>query len=519
MGLIAGFSAGVSAAVISLILCSYMPLLEQNGGQSETVFISDPKRLSAEEMNKRVRKRVEPLFPPSAIDIGNVLRKKLAVEVVVSEEGDVVSAKAVSGVSFMKDLAVEAVRAWKFFPPKSEGVSQIVGVIVFEPPLETLYGRMRRDISYYQELVKSEPQSWEARCKLATAYQERDLNREAVNEFKQAILLSPQLPFAYFGLGKAYSRLNQYDQALEAYQQAVRVKPDFVEAYFGVGHMYERLAGLDDRYVLHEGLRLSGEATGWRDHGLITKTPVKKPEKVNFEKIEKAVEAFKQAIKVRPEPDVKDVAFSNIAEIYSNTGRIEQAIEAYKEFIKIRLENKKYDPSWNDEKFVAKDVNILAVICEEDGRYEEAIRHFQRSIELAQFTSTYFEAYWKIVTLYKKLGKEAEAMRAGRKMLEETERYLKSGASRDVRGEIYEERGLIYEAMGLYKEAIESYKRAADLLRDWVTPHASLYQLYRKMGDKEAAERELTIVKRMNREEYERLMQPLKEPHRIIKIK
>jgi tetratricopeptide (TPR) repeat protein len=246
---------------------------------------------------------------------------------------------------------------------------------------------------------------------------------------------------------------------------------------------------------------------------------VKKPEKVNFGEIDKAVEAYKQATKIRSDPDVKEIAYPSISNIYREAGRTEQAIEAYKEYIKARLENKKYDPSWNDEQFVAKDVNILAVICEEDSRYEEAIKHFQRSIELAQYTSTYFEAYWKIVTLYKKLGKEAEAMRAGRKMLEETERYLKSGASRDVRGEVYEERGLIYEAMDLYKEAIESYKRAADLLRDWVTPHASLYQLYRKMGDKEAAERELAIVKRMNREEYERLMQPLKEPHRIIKIK
>jgi tetratricopeptide (TPR) repeat protein len=79
----------------------------------------------------------------------------------------------------------------------------------------------------------------------------------------------------YFGLGRANGRLDRYEQALEAYQKAVRLKPDFIEAQFSIGMMHAQLAGLSDRYSLHESLRLSGEATGWRDHGLRARAEIK----------------------------------------------------------------------------------------------------------------------------------------------------------------------------------------------------------------------------------------------------
>ena len=455
----------ISIVVVWLLSCLSMAPLRQNNDQSKSVSVNDPKRLAAEELLKRVRKRVEPTFPPSVIFLEKGVEKMLVVEVAVNEEGNVDSARAVSGVSLMKDAAVEVAKDWKFSPPKDEGLSRIVGVIVFEPPLETLYSRMPRNISYYQEQSEKNPQSWEEHCRLATAYQDRRLYREAAEEFKRAISHSPQA-VAYFGLGWAHERLNQYDHALEAYQQAVRLRPDFAEAHFAIGAMYGQLAGLNFDYSFHESLRLSVEATGYRDSDLITTRPVKKPEKVDFEKIDKAVKAFTQAIRVRPDPDVKEIAFLGVAGTYRDAGKIDLAIKAYEELINIKLEIKKYGVfRWQKEEFVAKDINVLAVICEENGRYAEAIKHFQRTVDLTQYTSAYFEAYWKIVTLYKKIGNEAEAMKAGQKMLAETDGYIKSSVSRGIRGNVHEERGLIYEAIGSYKEAIESYKRAADLLR------------------------------------------------------
>src|SRR5215475_4411310 len=113
--------------VACLFWCLSMATLKQNNDQSKSVSVNAPKRLSAEELLNRVKKRVEPTFTPSVIYIENMVEKMLMVEVTVNEEGDVTSARAVSGVSLMKDAAVEAAKAWKFSPPRNEGLAQIVG--------------------------------------------------------------------------------------------------------------------------------------------------------------------------------------------------------------------------------------------------------------------------------------------------------------------------------------------------------------------------------------------------------
>jgi len=57
-------------------------------------------------------KRVDPVYPPAARDAR--LTGVVAVEVTVSEQGNVTSARALSGPTLLQNAAVLAARAWKF---------------------------------------------------------------------------------------------------------------------------------------------------------------------------------------------------------------------------------------------------------------------------------------------------------------------------------------------------------------------------------------------------------------------
>jgi TonB family protein len=87
-------------------------------------------RKSEEELLKLALRRVRPVYP----EIANAAKASdaVVVEVVVDEEGNVTSARALSGHPLLRDAAVAAARDWKFTVTKREGVSvKVVGTLTF----------------------------------------------------------------------------------------------------------------------------------------------------------------------------------------------------------------------------------------------------------------------------------------------------------------------------------------------------------------------------------------------------
>lgn len=85
-------------------------------------------RKTIRELERAVKKCVKPGYPPMAkvARIGG----EVQVEIVVDEEGDVASARAVSGHPLLRDAAVQAASRWKFEPFLVNGnPSKIVGTI------------------------------------------------------------------------------------------------------------------------------------------------------------------------------------------------------------------------------------------------------------------------------------------------------------------------------------------------------------------------------------------------------
>ena len=96
----------------------------------ETVIPTRPVRVSSGPLQGQAIRRVEPPYPPLA-KLARI-EGAVNVEVVIDEAGNVISARALSGHSLLKEAAENAARAWKWRPTLLNGSPvQVVGSITF----------------------------------------------------------------------------------------------------------------------------------------------------------------------------------------------------------------------------------------------------------------------------------------------------------------------------------------------------------------------------------------------------
>jgi len=109
----------VVVVVISLLLCFVSTLQGQVANQRKDKKQPSTIHKSSGELYDSAVKRVEPSYPPDARAAG--VTGSVIVRVVVDEQGNVVSARAVSGPEPLKESAVLAAIAWKWESPLSKG--------------------------------------------------------------------------------------------------------------------------------------------------------------------------------------------------------------------------------------------------------------------------------------------------------------------------------------------------------------------------------------------------------------
>lgn len=222
---------------------------------ASTVFAQEPEgekpqppkiiRKSGGVLQAVAQKRVEPIYPPLAK--AAQVSGSVVVEVTVDEEGNVISARAVSGHPLLKDAAIAAAQAWTFAPTELQGVRvKVIGTITFDFVLGD-----PAELEALEALVRANPSSPEARLKLADAYVDRGRRDEAVAAYAEAIRINPNYATAYYQLARTYETLSRDEEALEAYKKAVSVKaeldsegnPKFTaadQAYIFIASIYSR---------------------------------------------------------------------------------------------------------------------------------------------------------------------------------------------------------------------------------------------------------------------------------------
>jgi TonB family protein len=75
-------------------------------------------------------KRVTPVYPPEAKEAG--VSGKVEVQVIISEEGQVIEAIAIRGPELLREVSVQAAKGWEFKPTKAGGVPvKVQGIVTF----------------------------------------------------------------------------------------------------------------------------------------------------------------------------------------------------------------------------------------------------------------------------------------------------------------------------------------------------------------------------------------------------
>jgi tetratricopeptide (TPR) repeat protein len=99
-------------------------------------------------------------------------------------------------------------------------------------------GLYNKAIEAYKQAIRIKPDLAEAYNNLGAAYGNLGRHTEAVEACKQAIRIKPDDAEAHYNLGKAYGDLGKYAEAMESFKQAIRIKLDFAGAHYNLGVAY-----------------------------------------------------------------------------------------------------------------------------------------------------------------------------------------------------------------------------------------------------------------------------------------
>ena len=183
---------------------------------------------------------------------------------------------------------------------------------------------------------------------------------KAIDAYRQAIKLNPNLAAAYHGLGATYNNMGRPGDSVEPLRTAVRLDPDNPRAHLNLGITYGNLRrGEEALSELQEAKRLSPNDPHIQNHiGVVLSN--------NFGRLEEALAAYIEARRLNP--NLSFIHF-NIGLMNFRLGRYTDAAGPFKEAVRL-------DPANRDAQFYLGDISTKL------GRYEEAIDAFTKFLEL-----------------------------------------------------------------------------------------------------------------------------------------
>lgn len=125
--------------------------------------------------------------------------------------------------------------------------------------------------------------------------------------------------------GNEFLKLRRYDKAIESFKHAIRLEPNLVAAHLGLGSAYLQLGSHREAIEsAKRGIAINPENAG--AHHLLGSAYLE------MRRPSDALPAFKEAVRLNPKS--ADL-YVNLGIAYTYTGRLEQAVEAYGEALRL----------------------------------------------------------------------------------------------------------------------------------------------------------------------------------------
>ena len=179
---------------------------------------------------------------------------------------------------------------------------------------------------------------------------------EAIESYKNALKLQPNMPELLFNLGIALTQINELNDAVDCYKKAINSKPDFFEAYGNLGTILQRQGKLQEAILSYQkGLKINPKdargyfncGTAHRDNG----------------DLKEAVNNYQQSIALFA--NYTD-AHNNLGETWRDLGDMPAAVKCYQ--AALTLNPKHPNANYNMAEFL-----VLS------RQYEAAIVYFEAS--------------------------------------------------------------------------------------------------------------------------------------------
>ena len=183
---------------------------------------------------------------------------------------------------------------------------------------------------------------------------------KAVESFKQAIKLNPNLAAAYHGLGNIYGDTGRVAEALEPLKTAARLDPDNALIHLNLGITYSNLRRTDDALAeLNIAKQLSpNDARIYLGMGNVLHN--------SAGRIEDALAMYLEARRLRPEISA---AHHNIGLMQMRLGKFSEAIAPLQEALRL-------EPSYRNARYLLSDAYSKV------GRYDDAAESWTKFLEI-----------------------------------------------------------------------------------------------------------------------------------------
>lgn len=173
---------------------------------------------------------------------------------------------------------------------------------------EHLAGQVKEAVNDYKSALAIDPELGDAHSNLGLAYNQLHNYADALAQFYKALAVNPTDAITYNGIGAALRAQKNIPGAIKNWETSVKLNPKLAVAHYNLGTAYESQNDLDRAYVSYENATRNDQrlGEGYYRMGLIM---------MKKNKIEEAKEQFKRALKISENSEYSNDAREKLASI------------------------------------------------------------------------------------------------------------------------------------------------------------------------------------------------------------